>query len=66
MNLWAGLFLMDLNQPRTSFVFFHKFVFVIARTCLFILSRVCLLTLPISVFVGFIRRHFGSVSKFGL
>ena len=50
---------MLVNQLVTSDVFFHWLSFVVFLIVELILSRICLLTLPSSLFAGFMRRHVG-------
>ena len=50
----------------TSLVFFHWFKLQMDLIFVLILSKIYLLTLPISVFVGLISRHFVLFSKFSL
>ena len=54
------------NQFITSLVFFHWFNLHFDLISVLILSKIYLLTLPISVFVGLISRHYMLFSKFSL
>ena len=57
---------MLVNQLVTSDVFFHWLSFVVFLIVELILSRICLLTLPSSLFAGFMRRHVGWLAKLSL
>ena len=54
------------NQFTTSLVFFHWFNLQFDPISVLIMSKIYFLTLPISVFVGLISRHFMLFSKFSL
>ena len=64
----VNLFLLfsDLNQAMVSSEFRHWFADVCCRISMLILSKMVLLTLSRSVFAGFIKRHFGWLSKSSL
>ena len=57
---------MLVNQLVTSDVFFHWLSFVAFLIVELMLSRICLLTLPSSLFAGFMRRHMGWLAKLSL
>ena len=54
------------NQFITSFAFFHWFKLHFDLISELIMSKINLLTLPFSVFVGLISRHFMLFFKFSL
>ena len=57
---------MLVNQLITSDVFFHWLSFVVFLIVELILSRICLLTLPSSLFAGFMRRRVRWLAKLSL
>ena len=57
---------MLVNQLVTSDVFFHWLSFVAFLIVELMLSRICLLTLPSSLFAGFMRRQVGWLAKLSL
>ena len=57
---------MLVNQLVTSDVFFHWLSVVVFFIFELILSRIFLLTLPSSLFAGFMRRHVGWLAKLSL
>ena len=66
INVCFCLSLILLNQFNTAAVFFHWLMLVRSMIFLFMRSNICLLILPISDFVGLMRRHVGLLSKLGL
>ena len=66
MNDCACLLGTFLNHVKTASVFFHWLRLVAATVLAFIHWSISLLTMPISDFVGLIRRHVGLFWKFGL
>ena len=57
---------MLVNHLVTSDVLFHWLSFVVFLIFDLILSRICLLTFPSSLFVRFMRRHVGWLTKLSL
>ena len=66
MKVRLFLFGSFINQSITSAVFCHWLNLAIKRISLLILFTTCWLTIPISPFAGFIKRHVVLVSKWDL